>query len=106
MFLEVLEDADPREYCAIRGDDGIAYAISVHPYTNRSLIKKRENIGEYEDVSVIVKPLNEMKGYEVAYCCEGEYYYEFDRNILKRQLRSILNKQRTKVKKKASNNMR
>ena len=104
MFLEELEDADPREYCAIRG--GIAYAISVHPYTNRSLIKKRENIGEYEDVPVIVKPLNEMKGYEVAYCCKGEYYYEFDRNILKRQLRSILNKQRTKVKKKASNNMR
>ena len=78
--IEDLEGVDPREYCAIRGDDGIAYAISVHPYTNRSLIKKRENIGEYEDVPIIVKPLNEMEGYEVAYCSEGEFYYEFDRN--------------------------
>ncbi len=98
--IEELEDADPREYCAIRGDDGIAYAISVHPYTNRSLIKKRENIGEYEDVPVIVKPLHEMEGYEVAFCSEGEYYYEIDGNELKEQLESILKKQHSKVKKK------
>ena len=104
--IEDLEGVDPREYCAIRGDDGIAYAISVHPYTNRSLIKKRENIGEYEDVPVIVKPLNEMEGYEVAYCSEGEFYYEFDRNKLKKQLESILKKQRSKVMKKVNNNMR
>ena len=37
--IKDLEGVDPREYCAIRGEDGIAYAISVHPYTNRSLIK-------------------------------------------------------------------
>jgi len=99
--IEDLEGVDPREYCAIRGDDGIAYAISVHPYTNRGLIKKRENIGEYEDVPVIVKPLNEMEGYEVAYCSEGEFYYEFDdRNKLKKQLESILKKQHSKVMKK------
>ena len=78
----------------------------MHPYTNRSLIKKRENIGEYEDVSVIVKPLNEMEGYEVAYCSEGEFYYEFDRYKLKKQLESILKKQRSKVMKKVKNNMR
>lgn len=104
--IEDLEGVDPREYCAIRGEDGIAYAISVHPYTNRSLIKKRESIGEYEDVLVIVKPLNEMEGYEVAYCSEGEYYYEIDRNKLKKQLESILKKQHSKDKKKVKNNMR
>ena len=97
--IKDLEGVDPREYCAIRGEDGIAYAISVHPYTNRSLIKKRESIGEYEDVPVIVKPLNEMEGYEVAYCSEGEYYYEIDDNELKEQLESIL-KQPSKVKKR------
>ena len=98
--IKDLEGVDPREYCAIRGEDGIAYAISVHPYTNRSLIKKRESIGEYEDVPVIVKPLNEMEGYEVAYCSEGEYYYEFDHNELKEQLESILKKPPSRVKKR------
>ena len=104
--IEDLEGVDPREYCAIRGEDGIAYAISVHPYTNRSLIKKRESIGEYEDVPVIVKPLNEMEGYEVAYCSEGEYYCKIDHNKLKKQLESILKKQHSKDKKKVKNNMR
>ena len=47
-----------------------------------------------------------MEGYEVAYCSEGEFYYEFDRYKLKKQLESILKKQRSKVMKKVKNNMR
>ena len=41
-----------------------------------------------------------MEGYEVAYCSEGEQYYEIDDNELKEQLESILKKQHSKVKKR------
>ncbi len=47
-----------------------------------------------------------MEGYEVAYCSEGEYYYEIDHNELKNQLESILKKQHSKDKKKVKNNMK
>lgn len=92
--IEELEDADPRLYCAIVGDDGKAYAISVFDWWNKELIEERENISE--GIPIIVKPIEEMVNYEVAVCNDGksEFYYELDRNKLREQLKKILNQKR------------
>ncbi len=97
--IKDLDDADPRQYCAIIGDDDIAYAISVYDWWNSDLIRKRENIDDNEEIPIIVKPINEMENYEVAQCSDGEFYYSLDRNELKEKLNSILNNNHNKVKK-------
>ena len=94
--IKDLEDADPRQYCAIIGDDGIAYAISVYDWWNSDLIRQRENIDNNEEIPIIVKPINEMENYEVAQCSEGEFYYNLNRNELKEKLNSILNNNKVK----------
>jgi len=97
--IKDLEDADPRQYCAIVGDDGFAYAISVYDWWNSDLIRKKEEIKETEEIPIVVKPINEMVNYEVATCSEGDFYYDLNRNELKEKLNSILNKKDGKVKK-------
>ena len=42
--IKKLEDADPRQYCAITADDGNVYAISVYYWRNKDLNRKREKI--------------------------------------------------------------
>ena len=101
--IEDLEDADPRQYCAIVSDDGIAYAISVYDWWNSDLIRKKEEIKETEEIPIVVKPINEMVNYEVATCSEGDFYYGLNRNELKEKLNSILNKNHNKVKKLVNN---
>ena len=92
--IEDLEDADPRMYCAVVANDGKAYAISVFDWWNKALIRKRENIKENEVIPIIIKSIDEMKNYELAMCDgdEKEFYYDFDRNKLKTQLNTALNK--------------
>ncbi len=94
--IEELVDADPRQYCALIGDDGKAYAISVFDNWHKDLIRKRENIKDDEEISTIVKPISEMVNYELAECYDGELYYEFDRYDLKKRLNSILKNNKTK----------
>ena len=98
--IDELKNEDPRQYCAILGDDGKAYAISVFDWWNKELIKKRENIVEGE-IPIIVKTIDEMVNYEVAMSDGGkeDFYYPFDRNELKEKLNSIL-KGKNKKKKK------
>lgn len=97
--IDELKNEDPRQYCAILGDDGKAYAISVFDWWNKELIKKRENIVEGE-IPIIVKTIDEMVNYEVAMSDGGkeDFYYPFDRNELKEKLNSIL-KEKNKEKK-------
>ena len=96
--IEELENADPRQYCAIVADDGNAYAISVFDWWNEKLIRQRENINDYEEIPVIVKPISEMENYEVATCNGGtnEFYYDLNRDKLKQQLNSILKNNKQK----------
>lgn len=91
--IEELEDSDPRMYCAVIGNDGKAYAISVYDWWNKDLIKKRENIKENEEIPIIIKSIKEMENYELAMYSgdEKEFYYEFDRNELKKRLNTYLN---------------
>ena len=95
--IEELEDADPRQYCAITGNDGNAYLISVYDWWYKDLIRKRENITE--EIPIIVKKIEESKNYEVAICNNGEeFYYSLNRIELKEKLNSILNKQKKLIK--------
>ena len=105
VAIEELEDADPRQYCAIMGDDGNAYAISVYDWWNKDLIRERENIKEDEEIPVIVKPISEMEHYEVAQSYEGEVYYDLDCEDLKKKLNKFLHENKVKkiVKKEGSN---
>ena len=93
-------DADPRQYCAVIGGDGNAYAISVFDWWNSNLIRKRENINENEEIPVIIKPISEMQNYEVAQSNDGDFYYDLDRNELKEKLNIIINKSKGKVLKR------
>ena len=95
--IEELVDADPRQYCAVVGEDGKSYAISVYDWWNKELIKERENITE-EEIPVIVKSIEEMVNYEVATCNGGEdeFYYSFNRQELKDKLNNILKENRQK----------
>ena len=72
-----LPDTDPRIYCALVGDDGNAYAISVYDYGNddmdfrAKLIREREHIPDGEPIPTIIKPIEEMENYEVAFHWDG-----------------------------------
>ena len=92
-----LEGADPRQYCALVAADGNAYAISVYDMWNKDLIRKRENIKINEEIPIIVKPISEMENYELAECSDGAFYYDLNRDELKKQLNSIIKKNKSKV---------
>lgn len=98
--INELKDADPRQYCAIVGDDKQAYAISVYDWWNSDLIRKRESINDNEEIPIIVKSIKEMEDYEVALCSEGEFYYDLDRNELKERLNTIVNNNNKIIKKR------
>ena len=101
--IKELDNADPRQYCAVIADDGNAYAISVYDWWNEDLIKKRENIDLNEDIPIIVKPIIEMENYEVAECSDGEFYYDLNREELKKKLNTIIKKNKTKMLIKGGN---
>ena len=90
--IEELEDADPRMYCAVIGNDGKAYAISVLDWWHKDLIIKREKLNEDKEIPVIVKPIKKMENYELAMSDGGEeeFYYDFNRDELKNRLNSII----------------
>ena len=107
--IEEMEDADPRQYCAMYGVDGKAYAISVYDNENSKLIREREHLSDNEEIPTIIKPIEEMSEYEIATCrCGGSdeepwydaVYYDLDRNELKDKLNEIIMSElRSKVKK-------
>ncbi len=82
--IEELEDSDPRMYCAVVGDDGNAYAISINDFENEKLIREREHIPSSEEVPRVIKPITAMQNYELSYM--GSY----DSNT--EELKCILNK--------------
>ena len=101
--IKELDNADPRQYCAVIADDGNAYAISVYDWWNEDLIKKRENIDLNEDIPIIVKPISEMQNYEVAFTGDKEMSYDLNRDNLKRELNSIIKKNKTRMLIKGGN---
>ena len=89
--IKELLDADPRQYCAVVAEDGIAYAISVYDWWNNELIRERENLKRDQEIPVIIKPISEMKKYECALKNDDkEFYYDSDDKELKHQLNKII----------------
>ena len=91
--IEQLLDADPRQYCAVVAEDGIAYAISVYDWWNKDLIIERENRKPDSEIPIIIKPISEMENYECAVDSNGnEFYYDLDKDIIKKKLNTLLEK--------------
>ena len=92
--ISKLPNTDPRIYCAIYGNDNKAYAISVHDTWLEKEIRAMENLPEDEAIPTIIKPISEMINYEVSIERSSgvakEWYYEFDREELKRKLNTLL----------------
>ena len=92
---------DPRFYCAIKGNDGNSYAISVYSDYSEYYYKKQENKAKIHELPSVVLPISEMQYYEVAYDgkTQQKWYYDRDRNKLKQELESILKNSKLSTKK-------
>ena len=94
-------NVDPRLYCAIKGLDGNAYLVSVYDHWNKSYIRRYENLKEDEPIPMKVLPISDASHYEVAFSgINGDcWYYEFDKNELKRKLNKYIKENKPKTKK-------
>ena len=97
---------DPRRYCAILSSNGKAYAISVYDNVVEKEIRKKEGIPDSKPIPTIVKPLEEMKDYELLYEADPfadgfiYCYYRSDLNELRKKLDNILKNENGKVKRR------
>ncbi len=87
--IEDLEDADPREYCAVVAEDGKAYAISIDDHNHTKLIREREHIPEGYEIPTLIKPINAMQRYELS----SRGMYDGDYEELREKLNMMLKKQ-------------
>lgn len=85
-------NVDPRFYCLVRSSNGKIYGISIYDDWHRKYIRRYEGISEDDCVPTIIKSLEELSCYEVAYSgIDGkDWYYDRDRNELKKELDKIL----------------
>ena len=83
---------DPRFYCLVRGSSGNVYGISVYDDYHREYIRKYEGIPDDEEVPVIIKTLEELSYYEVAFSgiTDSPWYYDRDINELRKELDDII----------------
>lgn len=74
-------NVDPRFYCAVENEKGISVAVSVYDDYHSKYIRKYENLDVNVPIPTIIKPIEEMIGYEVAFdgLTRREWFY--DRNI-------------------------
>lgn len=91
---------DPRFYCLVRSSSGEILAVSVYDDWFRDQIRKYEQLNPNDDIPMLIKPVSEMQNYEVAF--EGltgnEWYYDRDKEELRKKLDCILNGQKKLVK--------
>ena len=82
---------DPRFYCLVRSSNGEVYGISIYDDWQRDYIRKYENLGINDDIPVLIKSTLELSNYEVAFSgITGLlWYYDRDRNMLRKQLDDI-----------------
>ena len=83
---------DPRFYCLVRGSNGNVYGISVYDDYHKEYIRKYEGISNDEEVPVIIKTLEELSYYEVAFSgiTDSPWYYDRDINELRKELDDII----------------
>ena len=83
---------DPRFYCLVKSSNGNVYGISVYDDYHKEYIRKYEGISDDEEVPVIIKTLEELSCYEVAFSGIDElpWYYDRDINELRKELDDII----------------
>ena len=83
-------NVDPRFYCLVKSSNGKPFAVSVYDDYNPNQIRKYEQLGDNDDIPMLIKPASAMKHYEVAFdgITGQEWYY--DRNRSKDELRKNL----------------
>lgn len=92
---------DPRLYCLVKSSTGEVLALSVYDDWTHNHIRKFEQLNDTDEVPMLIKPVSEMSYYEVAFSgiTGDEWYYDRDRNELRKKLDYILNEQKGLVKK-------
>ena len=87
---------DPRFYCALENDKGIALAISVYDDYHSKYIRRFEGIDSDKPIPTIIKSIEEMEGYEVAFdgLTKHEWFYDRD----EKEILEIANNYSKKVK--------
>lgn len=92
---------DPRFYCLVRSSTGEVLALSIYDDWSRDYIRKYEKISDSDEVPMLIKPVSAMSNYEVAFSgiTGNEWYYDRNKEELRKQLDSILREQKGFVKK-------
>ena len=86
-----LYKADPRLYAVLKGSDGKVYAISVYDNERGYLIRQREQLGNVDEIPVIVRPISDMNDYVLAKSMDNKKIITGPRRfILKHQLEIII----------------
>ncbi len=87
---------DPRFYCVLENDKGIALAISVYDDYHSKYIRRFEGIDSDKPIPTIIKSIEEMEGYEVAFdgLTKREWFYDRD----EKEILEIANNYSKKVK--------
>jgi len=96
---------DPRFYCLVRSSTGEVLALSVYDDYTRDYIRKYEKLNDTDEIPMLIKPVSEMEYYEVAFfgTTGDEWYYDRDKEELRKKLDYILKEQKGFVKKIAKN---
>jgi len=95
-------DVDPRFYCLVRSSNGEVYGISVYDDWFSNYIRRYEQLDDKDYVPPLIKSVSEMSYYEVAFSgITGlPWYYDRDRDMLRKQLDDILLNNKKLVRKK------
>lgn len=93
-------NVDPRFYCLVISSNGETLAVSVYDDWFREHIRKYEQLNANDDIPMLIKPVSEMKGYEVAFngITGNEWYYDRNKDELRKKLDCILKEQNGLVK--------
>jgi len=89
-------NVDPRFYCLVRSLSGEVYAISVYDDWCRDCIRKYERLGMNDPVSTLLKTVQDMTFYEVAFdgITKREWYYDRNRDEMRNELERLLKGQK------------
>jgi len=93
-------NVDPRFYCLVRSSSGETLAVSVYDDWFHERIRNHEQLDANEDIPMLIKPVSSMRNYEVAFddITGNEWYYDRNKDELRKNLDRILKKQQVLVK--------
>ena len=95
-------DVDPRFYCLVKSSNGCIYGISIYDDWNKEYIRRYEKLVDVESIPTLIKSLDELSCYEVAFSgiTGCPWYYDRDREMLRKKLDDILLNDKKRIRKK------